>query len=120
MVRILVVDDDPDFTRTLKQFLEGEGHDVMAASDGLEALALAKECDFDVAFVDVVIPKLDGLALMRRLVQHCPDVRIVAMSAHNDVLDIQGAVLGPILFLTKPFTLDEVGVALDMALPPDE
>ena len=116
MARVLVVDGDPDFTSSLEQFLEGEGHDVMAASDGTGALALVNQRDFDVAFIDVAISNLDGLALMRRLAKHCPDVRIVAMSGYHDVLGIGEDALGPVLFLTKPFTLNEAGIALDMAL----
>ena len=116
MARVLVVDDEPGITRNMKQFLEREGHDVVTASDGRAALAVVNECDFDVAFIDIVMPKLEGLALVRRLVQHLPDVRIVAMSAYDHLLDIREGALGPVLFLTKPFTLDEARIALRMAL----
>jgi len=100
----------------MKRFLQGEGHEVIAACDGLEALALVNERDFDVAFIDIVMPKVDGLTLKQRLEQDHRRVRLVVMSAYMDVLDIQEGALGSVLFLTKPFTLDEARVALNMAL----
>jgi CheY-like chemotaxis protein len=116
LARVLVVDDDPGVTRKMKQLLEREGHDVVTATDGLEALAFANERDVDLAFIDIVMPKLDGLVLMRRLVERCPHVTIVVMSAYDDLLDSREEAFGPVLFLTKPFTLDEARIALDMAL----
>ena len=116
MARVLIVDDDPNLTRNMKRFLEGDGHEVVAARDGLEALALVNERDFDVAFIDIVMPKVDGLTLKRRLEEDHRRVRIVVMSAYKDVLDIQEGALGSVLFLTKPFALDEARIALNTAL----
>lgn len=116
MARILVVDDEAGITSSLKRFLESEGHEVAVAETGLEALALVNDRNFDVAFIDIVMPQLDGLTLMRRLVEDERQATIVAMSAFQDQLEVAERELGPVLFLTKPFTLEEVGIALRTAL----
>jgi DNA-binding NtrC family response regulator len=113
---ILVVDDEPDITRKMKQFLEREGHEVVVANDGLEALAILNDVSVDVAFVDIVMPKVDGLTLMRQMLQDHPRVRVIVMSAFEDVIDLPEREFGLVRTLKKPFGLDEAKAALDLAL----
>lgn len=116
MAKILVVDDDPDITRNMRRFLEREGHEVLSAGNGLEALAMLNEVSVDVAFVDIVMPKADGLILMRRVLQDHPRVKVVVMSGFEDVIDLPAREFGIILTLKKPFALEEAQVVLDRAL----
>ncbi|UCG88590.1 MAG: response regulator [Gemmatimonadota bacterium] len=115
MAKILVVDDEQAVLISLKGFLEQVGHDVVLAGSGLEALAILNETRVDVAFVDVVMPKIDGRTLVRRLQQDHPRVKIVIMWGVEDVIDLPGRELGVILALRKPFTLDEVQAVLESA-----
>ncbi len=116
MARILVVDDEIDITRSLKRFLEREGHEVVSAGNGLEALAMLNDVPVDVAFIDIVMPKTDGLTLMRRMLQDDRRTGIVVMSGFEDVIDLPARELGLVLTLQKPFTLEEVEAVLKVAL----
>jgi len=115
MSKILVVDDDGAIRRNLKRFLNMEGHDVVEAGDGLEALAAINDVRVDIAFVDIVMPTVDGMTLMRRLLQDHPGVRIVVMSGYDDVIDLPAREFGLVHSLKKPFTLDEVKAVLEAA-----
>jgi CheY-like chemotaxis protein len=113
---ILVVDDDPAVRGILRKCFESEKHDVETASDGLEALTLVNDHSFDAAFVDIAMPNVDGLTLMRRLVQDRPETSLVVMSGFEDLRDLAEREFGPRMFLSKPFALDEARVALGVAL----
>ncbi len=116
MATILVVDGDPAVCRNLQQFIESEKHEIATASDGPEALAIANDHPFHVAFVDIETLQADALTLLRRLVQSRPDTRVIVMSGFDKPLDGSEQEFGPLLFLNKPFTLDEARVTLGMAL----
>ncbi len=116
MSKVLVVDDDAAIRRNLKRLLTSEGHDVVGAGDGLEALAALNDIRVDVAFVDIVMPTVDGMTLMQRLLQDHPGVRIVVMSGYDDVIDLPAREFGIILSLRKPFTLDEASAVFAAAL----
>ena len=115
MAKILVVDDEKAIRDSLKRYLETEGHEVVLASDGLEALAILNDTAFDVALVDIVMPTVDGMLLMRRMKQDHPDVRIVVMSAYEDALDQSMRELGVLLTIKKPFTLQGVKEVVEAA-----
>jgi CheY-like chemotaxis protein len=113
MATILVVDDEQAIRSTLKRFLEQEGHDVVLASDGLEALAILNDATIDVAFVDIVMPTVDGLTLTRHMLQDHSYVRVIMMSGYDDVIDLAARELGLVLqLLKKPFTLEDVKAVL--------
>jgi DNA-binding response OmpR family regulator len=119
MANILVVDDDEAVTNSLRKFLGGEGHAVVVASDGLEALAILNDLIVDVAIVDIVMPAVDGFTLMRRMQKDQPQVRLVVMSGFDDVMDLAERELGTRLSIKKPFTLEEVRDVIAGALSAD-
>jgi DNA-binding NtrC family response regulator len=119
MANILVVDDDKAITNSLRKFLDGEGHRVVVASDGLEALAILNDLTVDVAIVDIVMPTVDGFTLMRRMQKDQPQVRLVVMSGFDDVMDLAERELGVSISINKPFTLEEVKDVVDRALSTD-
>jgi CheY-like chemotaxis protein len=119
MANILVVDDDEAVTNSLRKFLGGEGHVVVVASDGLEALAILNDLIVDVAVVDIVMPAVDGFTLMRRMQKDQPQVRLVVMSGFDDVMDLAERELGTRLSIKKPFTLEEVRDVIAGALTVD-
>ncbi len=119
MANILVVDDDQAVTNSVKKFLGGEGHTVVVASDGLEALAILNDLTVDMAVVDIVMPTVDGFTLMRRMRKDHPQVKLVVMSGFDDVMDLSERELGVRLSVKKPFTLEELKEVVDAALRSD-
>jgi CheY-like chemotaxis protein len=115
MAKILIVDDEKAIRDVLKRFLEQEGNQVVLASDGLEALAILNDTDFDVALVDMIMPTVDGLMFMRRMQEGHPSVRIVVMSAYDEVLDLPARELGIVLTIKKPFTLQGIREVVEAA-----
>lgn len=86
MARILVIDDVPAFTALLRMTLESQGHHVAEAHDGLSGLAMLEREPFDLAIVDMMMPGLDGMALIRRLrARNDPQApAVLAMSGGTD------------------------------------
>lgn len=81
MARILIADDDPVFLEVTFLMLETRGHDVVAAADGDEALAILAKEAFDLIIVDIFMPNRDGLEVILELRQTCPAMRVVAVSS---------------------------------------
>ena len=103
---ILIVDDDPAITTLLKLSFELEGHIVVTASSGVEALDLARRIHPAAMVVDVMMPEMDGLELIRRLRSNdsTADIPIVCCSARALSQDVQdGLDAGADDYVTKPF-----------------
>jgi DNA-binding response OmpR family regulator len=103
---ILIVDDDPAITTLLKMSFELEGHVVVTASSGAEALELARRIHPAAMVVDVMMPEMDGLELIRRLRANdaTADIPIVCCSARALSHDVQaGYDAGADDYITKPF-----------------
>src|SRR5574337_538478 len=81
-MRVLLVEDDLPVAETLRDFLAEQGHEVLIATDGIEGLRALLEEHPDAAFVDVVLPKLNGLAILERLKHLGQPLPLVAMSGH--------------------------------------
>lgn len=108
---ILVVDDNPQNVELLTALMQAEGHEVVAAADGLEALAQVAASHPDLILLDVMMPKLDGYAVCRRLKQEAPTrlVPIVLLTALGaEEARIQGIEAGADDFITKPFSRTEL------------
>ncbi len=104
---ILIADDDPLLRRTLSDILRAAA-EVIEAADGAEALRLCIERRPDVAVIDLVMPRLDGLETIRRLRVECPGLRIIAVSGggrnrYTDILELADR-LGADAVLAKPFS----------------
>jgi CheY-like chemotaxis protein len=113
MAHILVVDDDPRQRATLSKILGRMGHDVAVAKDGVDALNTVTTQPFALAFVDLFMPRMDGLELIPKLMLQTPDTKIVAMSGGafgGKALDLLRAAenLGAVRRLEKPYGVDEV------------
>ena len=107
--RLLVVDDEPNILELLSVSLRFAGFDVTTAADGEQALARAREVRPDLLVLDVMLPRLDGFEVARRLRssgQHVPVVFLTARDATED--KITGLTLGGDDYVTKPFSLEEV------------
>jgi two-component system response regulator AtoC len=114
---VLVVDDDSEMRRVLRRSLESEGHSVLEADNGKEALRLLEHERVDVVLSDVRMPGLDGMALLRQVAGTAADVPVVLMTAFGSVEDAVAAMKdGAADYVRKPFELDEVLVALKRAV----
>jgi two-component system OmpR family response regulator len=108
-VRILVVDDEPTLTDLLTMALRYEGCEVRSAATGSGAVRTAREFQPDAVVLDVMLPDLDGLEVLRRLRGHSPDVPVLFLTARDAVEDrIAGLTAGGDDYVTKPFSLEEV------------
>jgi two-component system copper resistance phosphate regulon response regulator CusR len=108
-VRILVIEDEPRILSFLSRGLEAEGFFVLGARDGREGLRLAETTRFDLVILDLLLPRLDGLSVLRTLDEKQPDVPVVIVSARADLATkLQGFGLGASDYLTKPFAFDEL------------
>jgi two-component system, OmpR family, response regulator MprA len=106
--RVLVVEDDEDIADVLRRSLRQEGHEVRAAFDGEEALAVAAEFMPDLVVLDLGLPKLDGVEVCRRL-RASSDVPILILTARTDTGDrVEGLDAGADDYLVKPFERAEL------------
>ena len=107
--RLLVVDDDPALARTLLRALGIEGYAVESASDGAEALQRLSGDRFDAVVLDVSMPRLDGLAVCRRMRERRDRTPVLMLTARDAVGDrVSGLDAGADDYLVKPFALDEL------------
>ena len=106
--RILLADDEPDLAESVSYALRREGFEVESVEDGEKALAAARGAGFDVAVLDVMMPKLSGLEVCRALRAES-DLPIIMLTARDAEVDrVLGLELGADDYLTKPFSLAEL------------
>jgi DNA-binding response OmpR family regulator len=114
--RILLVDDEHSIQTLLSYPLRKEGYDVVQATDGQDALARFSEQDFDLVVLDLMLPKVDGLEVCRRL-RRDSSVPIIMLTAKSDEIDkVVGLEVGADDYITKPFSLREFSSRIKAAL----
>jgi len=107
--RILVVEDDESITLGLRMNLEAEGYDVVVATDGESGLAGARSPEVSLVILDIMLPKVNGLEILRQLRNEGCKTPIVLLSARGAELDkVMGLELGAEDYITKPFSLAEL------------
>lgn len=108
-MRILVIEDYPPLARALAQGLRDSGYAVDTASDGEEGLLCAQATVYDVIVLDIMLPKLDGLALLQRLRKEKHPAAVLLLTARDRVSDrVRGLDLGADDYLVKPFVFEEL------------
>jgi DNA-binding NtrC family response regulator len=114
--RILIADDEPTIRMSLRHFFEGNGYEVREASGGEAALEEASRWGPDLALLDVRMPDLDGVEVLRRLGSECPEAVVLMMSAHADVEKAVSAMReGALDFLVKPVDLERLELSVRKA-----
>jgi DNA-binding response OmpR family regulator len=104
MVCVILIAEDEVMVRNLvRHLLTAEGHEILAAADGYEALELSRKYEgtIDLLITDVKMPRMDGLALIEKVLQERPNMRILVMSGHPPE-ELRGREAG-FSFLRKPF-----------------
>lgn len=108
-MRVLVVDDSERLRQSLAAGLRSQGMAVETAADGVEALALLDSLPFDVIVLDLVMPRMDGVRVLRELKPRRSKPRILVLSARDHVSDrVEALDLGADDYLLKPFAFEEV------------
>jgi DNA-binding NtrC family response regulator len=107
--RVLVVDDEQNLRKVLAATLQREGYEVTVCADGEEALAALDRDGADVVVTDLVMPRLDGLSLLRSVVARHPDVPVIVITAHGRIDSaVEAMKAGAFDFLAKPFEHKEL------------
>lgn len=117
MARILVAEDEVPVREFIRRVLEQRGHDVVAVSDGAEAVVKLARMPFDLLLTDVAMPNMDGVELSLKVARDFPDLPVLMMSGYappprrraNDI-----GSLAPIL--QKPFSMVDLNAAVERAL----
>ena len=108
MATVLVVEDEEAIREAIVFNLKRDGHDVLAAADGVEGLALAREHQPDLIVLDVMLPRMPGLDVCRVLREETP-IPILMLTARDSEADVvQGLDLGADEYVTKPFSMREL------------
>ncbi len=116
MAHVLAVDDELNIRRVLAAMLKRDGYEVTTAADGEQALAVMARTPVQVVVTDLVMPRLDGLSLLRRVAADYPDVPVIVITAHGTVDSAVAALkAGAFDFITKPFAQEELRKVLAKA-----
>jgi two-component system, OmpR family, response regulator len=112
-VRVLVVDDEATLAELVSMALRLEGWEIKSAGDGLAAVRTAREFRPDAVVLDVMLPDIDGLEVLRRMRADLPNLPVLFLTAKDAVEDrIAGLTAGGDDYVTKPFSLEEVTLRL--------
>jgi DNA-binding response OmpR family regulator len=108
-VKLLVVEDEPRMLELLRRGLTEEGHNVVCAADGSEGWELARAYEFDAVVLDIMMPKMNGFELAKKLRQRQIATPVLMLTAKDSVPDIvRGLDAGADDYLTKPFSFSEL------------
>ncbi len=106
--KILVVDDEHSVRWAFEKALQKAGYEVMLAENGLKGLKLYESFKPDIIFVDIRMPEMDGLQVLKKIREHDPEAQVVVMTAYTDMeTTVTAMKLGAYDFLSKPFNIDE-------------
>ncbi|HID96778.1 MAG TPA: sigma-54-dependent Fis family transcriptional regulator, partial [Thermodesulfobacteriaceae bacterium] len=115
--RILIVDDDPNIRDGSSQVLSRAGYDVSEASTGAEALSLVDRFEFDLILLDLKMPDVNGLDLLRNIRENDQQVPVVMITAYGTIQNaVEAMRLGADDFLPKPFEPDELRMVVSRIL----
>lgn len=107
--RVLIADDEEAICTRLQEELTSEGYTVSSAKDGKEALELSRKTPFDLAIIDIVMPEMDGIAVLKFIKQESPKTKVIMLTGYPNVYHaIESKKHGAEEFMGKPFSLDEL------------
>jgi DNA-binding NtrC family response regulator len=117
MSTILIVDDEKNLRRLLRDALEGEGHTILQAATGEEALERVQDASCDLVLLDMILPDLNGLQVLRRMKRLAADVPVIIMTGYSEVRGAVEAMKAQAAdYLCKPFDLDELKLVVQRIL----
>jgi two-component system response regulator AtoC len=114
---VLIVDDEPILRESLSEWLRDEGYRVSTAEDAMIALRMIAEAEPDVAVVDIKMPGMDGVTLLKKIKETTPDLPVVMITAHGTIENaVRSMKEGAYDFITKPFPPEKLSVLLQRVL----
>jgi DNA-binding response OmpR family regulator len=118
-MHLLVIEDEPRILAFLARALEAEGFVVDGADNGLDGLSRALGGSYDLVILDLLLPRVDGLTVLRELHRRCPELPVVIVSARSDLrTKLRGFELGASDYVAKPFAFDELLARVRVQLRP--
>ncbi|MFA4858525.1 MAG: response regulator [Candidatus Margulisiibacteriota bacterium] len=116
-VKILVIDDEPSVLESFKMILKIKDYDVTTFGDGPSAFEVVKAGMFDMAFIDLKLPGMDGITILKKLKQVDPTLEVVIVTAYATESSHANAItLGALEYLRKPFLMEEIYELVERAL----
>ncbi len=115
--RILVVDDEEIVIKSCLRIFEGEDYEIEAVQDGRDALRKIEEHPYDVIILDIMMPNIGGLEVLRRVKETHPDVDVIMVTGLSQIdTAVQAMKLGAFDYISKPFEPDEIRLVVQRAL----
>jgi len=113
----LIVDDDPDIRQLMEDVVEGEGYRATAVESGERAIEELDKQRFDFVFLDLVLPRLSGVDVLRAIKARNNRTIVAVITGHgDDTLALEAMSLGPMFFIRKPFDMSEITTVLDAVM----
>lgn len=115
-MKVLIVDDEDMIRGVLREYVEFEGNEAYEAADGMEAVNMCKENDFDVILMDVMMPRLDGFSAVKEI-KKFKDIPVIMLSARGEEYDkLFGFEIGVDDYVTKPFSPKEIMARINVVV----
>jgi DNA-binding NtrC family response regulator len=115
--RILIVDDEEIVLRSCQRILRDGGYQIDLAREGYVALQMVSETDYDVLILDIMMPKMDGLEVLRRVKEARPDIEVIMITGLNEISTaVKAMKLGAFDYLPKPFEPEDLRLLVSRAL----
>jgi DNA-binding NtrC family response regulator len=116
VIHVLIVDDDKNLLRVLTKELSDDGFDVIGTENGMMASDLLEKNDYDVLLLDLNLPGLGGMDLLKKIKTLAMPVEVIILTGHATVsAAVEAMKLGAYDYLTKPFQVEELKVVIEKA-----
>lgn len=117
MAKVLIIDDNASIRTNLGEILTDEGYEALEVSDGEKGLVSVEKDDIDIVLLDVLLPGIDGLEVLKRIKDTDPEIEVILISGHGTIEKaVQAMKRGAYDFLEKPLSMDRVLITVDHAL----
>jgi len=121
MSKILIIDDEPGIRTVLSDIIRDENHQVLTGSDGFEGLTILKEESVDLVILDVWLPNMGGIDVLKEIKKEYPTIEVIMISGHANIdIAVKAVKLGAYDFLEKPLSLDKIINLVKNALKMEE
>lgn len=109
ITKVLVADDEEEFRFMMKYFLESAGYDIDLVSDGVQAINMLQTKAFDIALLDIKMPKVDGVDVLKFIKENIPSIDVVMLTGVDDIrIAVDCMKSGAYEYLTKPYSADDL------------
>jgi DNA-binding NtrC family response regulator len=116
MTKILVIDDERSIRSTLKEILGFEGYTVDVAENGIAGLDQLKARDYDIVLCDIKMPEMDGIEVLKKIMEMKPETTVVMISGHGNIdTAVEAIKLGAYDFIVKPLDLNRLLITIRYA-----